>query len=145
MIYFLEEVLERKAYYLTCLKNFSVDASSYICTDHSRVNLFLKFFNYSANMDQFVTKFHLQKLSFLREFCKKTGVQILLREYDFNSKKNLTFYVDDIVNLFPVVKYATPKATDACVIFETAQARLQAGNCFVIYVCICIILCFQKK
>ncbi|XP_047142254.1 clustered mitochondria protein homolog isoform X1 [Hydra vulgaris] len=93
-------------------------------------NYMEKHFGYKlecASIDDFISKFHLQKVSFLREFCKKTGIQVLLREYDFSSKKNPTFHTDDIINMFPVVKYTTPKATDACAIFETAQNRLQAG------------------
>ena len=37
------------------------------------------------------------------------GVQILLREYDFESRKHPTFTEDDIMNLFPIVKHANPK------------------------------------
>lgn len=81
----------------------------------------------SASIDAFVADFRVQKLSLLREFCKKTGVQILLREYDFDNKKYATFSDEDILNLFPIVKCATPKAVDASVIFEAAQSRLQSG------------------
>ena len=38
-----------------------------------------------------------------------TGVQVLLREYDFESRKYPTFTEDDIMNLFPVVKHTNPK------------------------------------
>ena len=72
--------------------------------------------------------YKVQKLSLLREFCKKTGIQVLHREYDFDDKKNPPFSDDDILNIFPVVKYVTPKATDASTIFEAAQTRLQSGK-----------------
>lgn len=39
------------------------------------------------------------------------GVQILLREYDFESKKHPTFTEDDIMNLFPIVKHTNPKVS----------------------------------
>lgn len=37
------------------------------------------------------------------------GVQIILREYDFNNKKHPTFKEDDIMNVFPIVKHTNPK------------------------------------
>jgi len=64
----------------------------------------------------------------LREICKKTGVQIMLKEYDFDTRKNTTFSDDDILNIFPVVKSITPRASDATNIFEAAQTRLQSGT-----------------
>lgn len=81
----------------------------------------------STNVDAFVNEYKVQKVSMLREICRKTGIQILLREYDFNNKKHTTFNDSDIINIFPVVKSITPKATDATSIFEAAQARLQSG------------------
>ena len=39
------------------------------------------------------------------------GVQILLREYDFESRKHPTFSEDDIMNLFPIVKHTNPKVS----------------------------------
>ena len=50
-----------------------------------------------------------------------------MREYDFMNKKQPPFTDEDILNIFPVVKCVTPKATDATAIFEAAQARLQSG------------------
>ena len=47
-------------------------------------------------------------LSF-RLFCLKTGVQILLREYSFDSKNRLTFFEEDVINIFPVVKHINPR------------------------------------
>jgi len=81
----------------------------------------------SSSMDDFIESMGLQKVSLLREICIKTGIQILLREYDFDSKKVPPFCDEDILNIFPVVKCVTPKATDATAIFEAAQARLQSG------------------
>ena len=42
-------------------------------------------------------------------YVSLTGVQVLLREYDFESRKYPTFTEDDIMNLFPVVKHTNPK------------------------------------
>lgn len=82
----------------------------------------------STNIDSFVEQYRVQKVSMLREICKKTGVQIMLKEYDFDTRKNTTFSDDDILNIFPVVKSITPRASDATNIFEAAQTRLQSGT-----------------
>ena len=50
-----------------------------------------------------------------------------LKEYDFDNKKSATFSDEDILNIFPVVKCITPRATDATALFEAAQTRLQSG------------------
>jgi len=81
----------------------------------------------ASSIDEFSEMFGVHKLSILREFCRKTGVQLLHREYDFNDKKSVTFTDEDVLNIFPVVKYTTPKATDATAIYEVAQTRLQSG------------------
>lgn len=80
-----------------------------------------------VNSEEAVLKYRIQRLSLLRAFCIKTGVQVLLREYDFKNRKRPTFTEDDIVNLFPIVKHTNPKAFDAAAVFEAAQGRLQAG------------------
>ena len=74
----------------------------------------------------------------LREICKKTGIQMLLKEYDFENKKHTTFSDEDILSIFPIVKSITPRATDATTIFELAQTRLQSGK-------LLIIAAFQRK
>ena len=46
--------------------------------------LFLYFFNWTHeqdNVDSLVEAFNVNKATLLRSFCQKTGVQILLREY----------------------------------------------------------------
>lgn len=59
--------------------------------------------------------FGIQKISLLRSFCEKTGVQIHLREYQLNKSgssgksQGNTFNQDDVLNVFPVVKHIDPK------------------------------------
>ncbi|PFX18364.1 Clustered mitochondria protein-like [Stylophora pistillata] len=77
--------------------------------------------------DEVLLTYCIHRISLLRSLCLKTGVQILLREYDFESRKHPTFTEDDIMNLFPVIKHTNPKAYDASAIFEAAQGRLQGG------------------
>ncbi|CAH3111333.1 unnamed protein product [Pocillopora meandrina] len=79
------------------------------------------------NSDEVLLSYRIHRISLLRLLCLKTGVQILLRDYDFESRKHPTFTEDDIMNLFPIVKHTNPKAYDASAIFEAAQGRLQGG------------------
>ncbi|KAL7032609.1 hypothetical protein ACKWTF_007360 [Chironomus riparius] len=80
-----------------------------------------------ANIDKIIEHYKLQKLSILRAFNLKIGLQILLREYNFDSKNKPTFNEDDIVNVFPVVKHINPRATDAYNFYTTGQNKIQQG------------------
>lgn len=72
-----------------------------------------------------IYRFH--KLSLMRAFCLKVGVQILLREYNFESRNKPTFNEDDIVNVFPIVKHINPRASDAFNFYTTGQTKIQQG------------------
>ncbi|XP_062131011.1 protein clueless [Drosophila sulfurigaster albostrigata] len=74
-----------------------------------------------------VSKYGLQRISLLRAFCLKVGIQVLLRDYNFESKHKPTFSDDDIVNVFPVVKHISPRATDAYNFYTTGQTKIQQG------------------
>ncbi|XP_071445866.1 clustered mitochondria protein homolog isoform X2 [Hetaerina americana] len=78
-------------------------------------------------IDAAVEHYSLQKISLLRSFCIKTGVQILLREYSFDSKNRLSFFEEDIINIFPVVKHINPRASDAYNFYTTGQGKIQQG------------------
>lgn len=69
----------------------------------------------------------LQRVSLLRSFCIKTGLQIILRDYNFESKNKLIFFEEDILNIFPVVKHINPRATDAYNFYTTGQNKIQQG------------------
>lgn len=79
------------------------------------------------DIDSTLETYSLQKVSFLRSFCLKTGVQILLRDYNFESRNKLIFYEEDILNIFPVVKHINPRATDAYTFYTTGQTKIQQG------------------
>lgn len=81
-----------------------------------------------ASIDAVVEAFKFHKLTLLRAFCMKVGIQVLLREYNFESKNKPTFNEDDIVNMFPIVKHINPRATDAYNFFTTGQTKIQQGN-----------------
>ncbi|KAK0087716.1 hypothetical protein PV326_005064 [Microctonus aethiopoides] len=81
----------------------------------------------SESLDTTIDYFHLQKISLLRGFCIKTGIQILLREYNFENKNRATFFEEDILNIFPVVKHINPRASDAYNFYTTGQSKIQQG------------------
>lgn len=74
-----------------------------------------------------VSKYGILRISLMRAFCLKVGIQVLLREYNFESKHKPTFGDDDIVNVFPIVKHISPRATDAYNFYTTGQAKIQQG------------------
>jgi protein TIF31 len=79
------------------------------------------------SIDNAVESLNIQKISLLRLFCIRTGVQILLREYNFDHKSRVTFTEDDILNVFPVVKHIHPRASDAYNFYSTGQRKIQDG------------------
>ncbi|KAM4709460.1 clustered mitochondria protein homolog [Discoglossus pictus] len=81
-----------------------------------------------ASAEQLVERYNLQKVSLLREFCMKTGVQVLLREYNFESRHKPALTEEDILNMFPVVKHINIKAKEANELFTKAQISIQQGS-----------------
>ncbi|KAE8295352.1 Clustered mitochondria protein-like protein [Larimichthys crocea] len=79
------------------------------------------------SVDQVVEKYGLQKITLLREISVKTGIQILIKEYNFDSRHKPAFTEEDILNIFPVVKHVNPKASDAFHFFQSGQAKVQQG------------------
>uniref|UniRef100_A0A3B4YXG1 Clustered mitochondria protein homolog n=1 Tax=Seriola lalandi dorsalis TaxID=1841481 RepID=A0A3B4YXG1_SERLL len=80
------------------------------------------------SVDQVVEKYGLQKTTLLREISIKTGIQILIKEYNFDSRHKPAFTEEDILNIFPVVKHVNPKASDAFHFFQSGQAKVQQGG-----------------
>ncbi|XP_051963038.1 clustered mitochondria protein homolog isoform X4 [Xyrauchen texanus] len=81
----------------------------------------------SESVDQAVEKYGLQKITLLREISIKTGIQILIKEYNFDSRHKPSFTEEDILNIFPIVKHVNPKASDAFQFFQSGQAKVQQG------------------
>ncbi|XP_054650977.1 clustered mitochondria protein homolog isoform X3 [Dunckerocampus dactyliophorus] len=79
------------------------------------------------SVDQVVEKYGLHKITLLREISVKAGIQILIKEYNFDSRHKPTFTEEDILNIFPVVKHVNPKASDAFHFFQSGQAKVQQG------------------
>ncbi|XP_022252405.1 clustered mitochondria protein homolog [Limulus polyphemus] len=78
-------------------------------------------------VDAVVEHYGIQKISLLRSFCMKCGVQILLKEYSLDNHSRSAFTEDDILNVFPVVKHINPRATDAYNFCTTGQNKIQQG------------------
>lgn len=81
----------------------------------------------TTSVEQTCAQYGLHRICLLRSFCMKNGVQILLREYNFDTKNRLTFFEEDIVNIFPIVKYINPRASDAYNFYTTGQNKIQNG------------------
>ncbi|KAK4301673.1 hypothetical protein Pmani_026201 [Petrolisthes manimaculis] len=79
------------------------------------------------SIDSTVQKYGVQKITLLRNLCLKSGVQILLKDYSFDSKNRETFQEQDIINLFPIVKHVNPRATDAFSLYTAGQTKTQQG------------------
>lgn len=60
--------------------------------------------------------------------CFVLSLQILIKEYNFDSRHKPAFTEEDILNIFPVVKHVNPKASDAFHFFQSGQAKVQQGN-----------------
>lgn len=78
-------------------------------------------------MESIIEKHSIQKISLLRSFALKVGLQVMLREYDFDNKNKAPFASADIMNIFPVVKHINPRASDAYNFYTTGQNKIQAG------------------
>ena len=67
----------------------------------------------SDSIDSAVEKYGLQRVSILRAFCQKVGIQILLREYALDSRNKQIFLEEDIVNVTPIVKHIHPRVSSS--------------------------------
>ncbi|XP_023149940.2 clustered mitochondria protein homolog [Amphiprion ocellaris] len=74
-----------------------------------------------------VEQYGLQKLSLLREFCLKTGVQLRLRDYFLDNQNKAPIGPDDILNIFPVVKHVHMPTVDASKAYRAALNFIQKG------------------
>ncbi|XP_046891508.1 clustered mitochondria protein homolog isoform X2 [Hypomesus transpacificus] len=93
----------------------------------SEAQSYYHFTLYCESVDLAVEKYGLQKITLLREISIKAGIQILIKEYNFDSRHKPAFTEEDILNIFPVVKHVNPKASDAFHFFQSGQAKVQQG------------------
>nr|XP_027202983.1 clustered mitochondria protein homolog [Dermatophagoides pteronyssinus] len=80
------------------------------------------------SVESLLYRYSIQKISLLRIVCIRTGIQVLLREYNFDHKSRPAFTDDDILNVFPIVKHISPRANDAYNLFQNGQRKISEGN-----------------
>uniref|UniRef100_A0A674NJ73 Clustered mitochondria protein homolog n=1 Tax=Takifugu rubripes TaxID=31033 RepID=A0A674NJ73_TAKRU len=74
-----------------------------------------------------VEQYGLQKISLLREFCLKTGVQVRLRDYFLDHQNKCPIGPDDILNILPIIKHVSMPTPDASKAYQAAQTSMQKG------------------
>ncbi|XP_054610400.1 clustered mitochondria protein homolog isoform X2 [Dunckerocampus dactyliophorus] len=70
----------------------------------------------------------LQRVSLLREFTIKTGIQVRMRDYTMDSRTRAIFGEEDVVNMLAVVKHVTYTASSATWLLEHAYAAVRRGH-----------------
>ncbi|XP_027033032.1 clustered mitochondria protein homolog isoform X2 [Tachysurus fulvidraco] len=80
------------------------------------------------SIEQAVDKYGLQRITLLREIAIKTGIQLLIRDYQFDVKNKPVFTEEDILNIFPIIKRVVPKANDGIYLLHCGQASIQQGR-----------------
>uniref|UniRef100_A0A8C4Z516 Clu domain-containing protein n=1 Tax=Gadus morhua TaxID=8049 RepID=A0A8C4Z516_GADMO len=80
-----------------------------------------------ASVSHVVEQNGLQRLSLLREFCLKTGVQLRLRDYCLDNQNKAPIGPDDVLNIFPLVKHIHMPVADAFKAFRAAQTFIEKG------------------
>lgn len=66
-----------------------------------------------SSISELKLKYEINCSSLLKRFCQVHGIQIISRDYDFTTNKHFTFYADDIVSLYPIVKKINIQSIDA--------------------------------
>ncbi|XP_076823166.1 clustered mitochondria protein homolog isoform X2 [Clavelina lepadiformis] len=79
------------------------------------------------SVDDFIEKYSIQKMSLMRRFSIIIGIQLLVRDYNLDSKHKPSFCDEDILNLYPVIKHSSPRASDGYQFYQSAQAKVQQG------------------
>uniref|UniRef100_H3DFC0 Clustered mitochondria homolog n=1 Tax=Tetraodon nigroviridis TaxID=99883 RepID=H3DFC0_TETNG len=86
---------------------------------HYRIN--------SESIDEVIETHGLQRTSLLREIAIKTGIQVQLREYVFDSRHRPTFGEEDVINMFPVVKHLTLSGAETTGLVQRARVLIHQG------------------
>lgn len=80
-----------------------------------------------ASFDEAYEKSRIKRAAMLRSFCLKNGIQVLARDYDFESKHKPTFAEDDVLDVYPTVKHVPPRASDAYHFYASGQVKIRQG------------------
>eukprot|EP01117_Protostelium_nocturnum_P013348 TRINITY_DN4974_c0_g1_i2.p1 TRINITY_DN4974_c0_g1~~TRINITY_DN4974_c0_g1_i2.p1 ORF type:complete len:1454 (+),score=476.66 TRINITY_DN4974_c0_g1_i2:138-4499(+) len=69
---------------------------------------------------------NLNEIATLRNLCQKMNIQVAAKEYDFTSDS--PFNIEDILDIYPVVKHCNPKSADGHDLLESGVAFLAQGR-----------------
>ncbi|KAJ0257058.1 Tetratricopeptide repeat [Hirschfeldia incana] len=69
---------------------------------------------------------HLNKVSILRGLCQKVGLELVPRDYDFNSPN--PFKSSDVFGLIPVCKHVLCVSSDGRTLLESSKLALDKGK-----------------
>ncbi|CAM4854056.1 unnamed protein product [Rotaria socialis] len=85
------------------------------------------------DIESFIHEYSVRRTCILRSFCRKSGLQITMREYQFeflnktSRFNNECFNELDIINIYPIIKHVPPKPSDAYQFFTSGQQKIQQG------------------
>jgi len=88
-------------------------------------------FSYDLTTRQSIQENVLGTVSTLRSICQKVGIQVLAKDYDFTQSS--PFQIDDIVNLFPLVKHTDPQSADGHNLLEHGKTFYTQGRLDIAY------------
>jgi len=88
-------------------------------------------FSYALPARDSIHESILATVATLRSICQKVGIQILAKDYDFS--QNTPFHIDDIVNLFPIIKHTDPQSADGHNLLEHGKSFYTQGRLDIAY------------
>mmetsp|Transcript_2830 Transcript_2830/g.8459 ORF Transcript_2830/g.8459 Transcript_2830/m.8459 type:complete len:1154 (-) Transcript_2830:1358-4819(-) len=104
---------------------FSSTLTSERLWDHIVATCRTNFFcNIDANIFETAS---VDPIALVRSLCKKTGMQLLARDYSFSEAHNC-FRADDILHIVPTVKHSPPECERGIALFSDGRRRLQMGQ-----------------
>lgn len=80
-----------------------------------------------TSLEELCEPLGLQRVVLLRNFCRKTGLQLAHREYALDHRSRPPFNPEDILQVFPLAKHVHPRASDALHFYATGQSKIQQG------------------
>ena len=79
-------------------------------------------------------------MALVRSLCKKTGIQLLAREYAFDADASTAVRSSDILNVFPLVKHVPPEINRGRLAIQEGKRLYKVGQvCIVLTSSPCII------
>lgn len=96
------------------------------------------------DMGHLLEMYAIKKLSVLRAFCKANGVQLHLKDYEFNST-SVIFHDEDFQLFFPVAKCSSTKSSYADCLVGLCRKELHNNNLLLAHRYICYAILINKE